>query len=592
MEYNINKNNRKGENDYSISSLIVIIIVGIIAGIPIIINGFWTVLHDSCYHSVWYINFVQQFFKGELYPRWLMDMNYGLGSPAFFYYPPIPYYFTSIFYPFVKNDPAGWHQLGLGSTLSLLISGIGFWFWIKNYVSSIASLISALFYVIAPYHLADDLYIRGAYAELWAFCWLPFIFYGIDIISNNNKYGIILVAVSYGLLVTTHLPTTLLFSAFPLLYSLIKSKYVHKYKYSLYTFISMLWGISLASIYIIPALTMQKYVDIKELTNHPNLSYENNFIFNGLYFGEDKFRSDLFLHIIITAGIGILSIIITLIQKDRSISLLMPMLWYINLCITIYIMTPFSKILWDYIPKLKYVQFPWRATSILTITASVLLAYGIQSMRKNASIYNKMLDIILLLFIGTAIWCDLNTIKRYYNRKPNSPVELLLSQQDLPEYRTIWRKTTLINITDNININNNIDIKNKFTDGIIPVLPRTIVKRENYAAVVLKNGSGTISIEDWQPRHINIRLNVNSLTKCEISRFYYPGYQAKINGRPIEILPSNPNGFLYVVVPNGYRELDIKLSYMLPEILGIIISLLAICVMIMYYIYIRVYCKH
>ena len=33
-----------------------------------------------------------QLWSGELYPRWLLGMNSGFGSPTFFVYGPLPYY--------------------------------------------------------------------------------------------------------------------------------------------------------------------------------------------------------------------------------------------------------------------------------------------------------------------------------------------------------------------------------------------------------------------------------------------------------------------------------------------------------------------
>ncbi len=45
--------------------------------------------HDFPFHLKWANHFSKQIWTGELYPRWLQDMNAGLGSPAFFFYPPI-----------------------------------------------------------------------------------------------------------------------------------------------------------------------------------------------------------------------------------------------------------------------------------------------------------------------------------------------------------------------------------------------------------------------------------------------------------------------------------------------------------------------
>ena len=88
----------------------IIVMFGLIATIPVmssrILYG-----HDILYHLAFSKSFLEQFWNGDLYPRWMLQMNNGFGSPSFFFYPPIPYYFTSLFNPFFSNDIYGWNQL-------------------------------------------------------------------------------------------------------------------------------------------------------------------------------------------------------------------------------------------------------------------------------------------------------------------------------------------------------------------------------------------------------------------------------------------------------------------------------------------------
>ena len=76
------------------------------------------------YHLKWSKHFVEQFWQGDVYPRWLINMNDGLGSPTFFFYAPIPYYFSSLFHPLFPNDTSGWFQLSLSTSLAMVASGI------------------------------------------------------------------------------------------------------------------------------------------------------------------------------------------------------------------------------------------------------------------------------------------------------------------------------------------------------------------------------------------------------------------------------------------------------------------------------------
>lgn len=46
--------------------------------------------HDLFHHLLSGHFFAVQLWQGELYPRWLMEMNGAFGSPVFFFYPPCP----------------------------------------------------------------------------------------------------------------------------------------------------------------------------------------------------------------------------------------------------------------------------------------------------------------------------------------------------------------------------------------------------------------------------------------------------------------------------------------------------------------------
>jgi uncharacterized membrane protein len=85
-------------------NLTVITLTGVIITFPSLIFGFPGGGHDSTAHLAWFRQFSEQFWGGELYPRWLINDNSGLGSPVFFYYGPIPYLISSFLTPYGAPD--------------------------------------------------------------------------------------------------------------------------------------------------------------------------------------------------------------------------------------------------------------------------------------------------------------------------------------------------------------------------------------------------------------------------------------------------------------------------------------------------------
>src|ERR1700730_16382153 len=184
--------------------ILVISAAGLIFTIPPLIYGIPFFSDDGVsQHALWYIHFSTQLWAGDLYPRWLMGMNEGLGSPVFYYYPPVPVFLTSLLKPFFPDDLYGWHQLGLSASLALIASGFSAYLWLKDLTGRTSALLAAVLYMATPYHLAADLYIRGSFAEYWAFVWMPLVLFFAHRIVSGDKLAVAGLAVSYALLLIT-----------------------------------------------------------------------------------------------------------------------------------------------------------------------------------------------------------------------------------------------------------------------------------------------------------------------------------------------------------------------------------------------------
>src|SRR5258706_4376029 len=162
---------------------IVIILAGCLLTLPIIIFGIPFHSDDSLLHTSWYIHFSEEFWSGDLYPRWLVGMNDGLGSPVFFYYPPIPYFLTSMIQPLFQNDPLGFYQLGISASFATILSGLFAYLWLKRTVDESSALIAAVLYMAGPFNFAAHLFIRFVFAGYWGGFLLPLVlcfFFGIS----------------------------------------------------------------------------------------------------------------------------------------------------------------------------------------------------------------------------------------------------------------------------------------------------------------------------------------------------------------------------------------------------------------------------
>ena len=200
----------KGGKEWALVPLVLALASALLV-LPIWLQG-GTQGHDLFHHLLSGHYFARQLWQGELYPRWLMAMNGGFGSPTFFFYPPLPYYVSALFAgPGAHPQQAIYPLLG-SATLALLLSGVFAYLWLRATTPPGRALAASLLYLALPYHVAMDLYARFALAEFWAFAWAPLILLGQDLAHRGRPQGLPLLILGLALLALL----TLLFGVRPL----------------------------------------------------------------------------------------------------------------------------------------------------------------------------------------------------------------------------------------------------------------------------------------------------------------------------------------------------------------------------------------
>jgi hypothetical protein len=198
---------------------LMLVLFGLIVSWPVLVHGFPDLSNDGGDHARWDSHFAAQFWQGELYPRWLSNVSGGLGGASLYFYPPLQSFAASLFWPFVHGwDPYGWFISGYACVLATVLAGIAAFIWLRSFLGIGSALFGAVVYMIAPYHLAIDLYNRGAAAEYWIFVWLPLLMLAAGGIASNSRYSTASLGVCYALCVYSHASVAASSAALPLAY--------------------------------------------------------------------------------------------------------------------------------------------------------------------------------------------------------------------------------------------------------------------------------------------------------------------------------------------------------------------------------------
>jgi uncharacterized membrane protein len=362
-------------------AVLIVIIFAVLASRTLLFQKGYFVMHDDL-QMMRQLQMEKCFDDGQIPCRWVTDMGYGYGFPLFNFYPPLPYLIGEgirlLGFSFVNT-------VKIVFALSIVLSGITMCMLAKEFFGRIGGVLSAVFYIWAPYH-AVDVYVRGAMNESWALVWFPLIFlysYRL-IISQKDKLArnLVLLSLSYSLLLMSHNLMVLIFTPFLAFWVLLHLWRERSWSRIPQLILSGIFALGLAAFFTVPALAENQYTQVAGvLTGYFN--YLGHFVsLNQLLFSRfwgyggsawmtvnDGMSFSIgHLHWILSLLIfGFLIIRAVLhIHKLRDDKLLIVTTFMIIVgWFSVFLTHSRSTFIWQTIPFLRYTQFPWR---FLTIT--------------------------------------------------------------------------------------------------------------------------------------------------------------------------------------------------------------------------------
>ncbi|MGL4205263.1 MAG: 6-pyruvoyl-tetrahydropterin synthase-related protein [Aeromonadaceae bacterium] len=510
--------------------------------------------HDILHHLIFSHHFTEQFWQGELYPRWLQNMNGGLGSPTFFFYAPLPFWATALLSAPLWIDGNSTYPLVLSATLALMASGLTAYLWLKSLTTPRHAMICALIYMVLPYHLLVDLYMRFAFAEFWSFVWMPLILYHSRHLALGARSTLAL-ALCLALLIMTHLPSFLLFLPVVLGHALFVPSRRYRLCSLLHHMLACALGAGLAALYWLPALTTQHYVSMPSMYTG-FLFYANSFLDSWPNFQHGwSFRRYLSFISVLTAVLGLCAWLVRqphpALQREHRF-------WLLVLLGALVMMWPISKPLWDWLPIVQKVQFPWRFGGVLTLAATALLALATtdQKGKLNPKIATCGWGVLALLLLSELL----------VGIRPMllQPVSAEISRQSLStsrsplEYRPRWVPPELFSFQQ----------IGRFAS--------------NTPKIASSQSDTRWKLLSWQARSITLQVSAPTATQLTLHQFYYPGWQANLeDGTPLPLNPTE-SGLLQLEVPAGSYGVSLMLARLPQEQAGIWLSALALLVALLW----------
>ncbi len=530
-----------------------IVVVALIACAPLLIEGAVDG-HSIEYNLVWLKHFSAQLAAGEWYPRWLMGMNRGAGSPVFFYYAPLPFYLSSLgvaLFPFLTLNA----QLAAGECLLIALSGIAFFIYARHRVASGTAAVAACLYMLLPYHFEIDLWLRQDLGELTIYICTPLILLFteklMDQPAGEQRGAIVGLAVAYAALMFSHLPSGLLFSI--CLGCYVGVRQLRRFsRLALQQFaIAIALGTALAAVYWVPALFTQQYIQTDKLWT-PYFDF-HRWLYPASSEQANPFTRRLITLINITTILFVLFSAMVWWQRGKAaVAKLLPA------CVLMgaawFLISPLSVLLWEHAPALWKVQFPWRVVLVMDFATAIAAMYALQGLREQAhpgrvAMLASAAGILLYCFVSADIK---NTIGPVDNaRAVTAGFYAVRDGLDAPEYTPPWSQLSPREIVSNDGLfDDQIDYNEK--DGVVHVV-------------------------EWSAREIELNVKLLRPTDLDIRQFYFPNWRIIADLHTALIpQPAKHTGLMRIRAPAGQYQLKLAMVPLLQEWIGGTISVIAL----------------
>ena len=257
------------------------------------------------------------------------------------------------------------------------------------------AMFAAALYTANPYHLVI-VYWRSAFAELLASCLLPVLLLMILKARENARLAVISLALVLAAAWLTNAPAAVMIHySFALLLSFFSWR-DRSPRLLLLGAVSITLGAGLAALYLFPAIYEQRWVNIADAVS-PGSRPQDNFLFMHTADPDhDRFNHLVSWVALAEIFITFLALFVGKLWRDEKGTIWNALAAWAITCSAL--MFSVSGVLWNLLPKLRFMQFPWRWMLCLSLVFSILVAVGVRRWWGRAVVYLAILVVIVFVW--------------------------------------------------------------------------------------------------------------------------------------------------------------------------------------------------
>lgn len=535
--------------------LFIILLLSFFAIRPLLHVGFFPIHDNTQVQRVFEMG--KSLTSGMLPVRWVQDLGYGYGYPIFTFYAPLAYYVGG-FFTLLSFSALLSAKLMFG--IGIILSGVTMYFLARSVWGEVGGMLSGLLYLFAPYH-ALDIYVRGDVSEFWAYAMLPLVVYGMVQSWKIGKFRyVVFGAIGFAGIILSHNLSAFMVTPFLVviagIFALLK-----KGKKRFFPLLVLGFGLLLAAFYFVPVPFEMKYTNVLSQVGGTNDFHRHFVCLSQLWYSPWGFGGSIPGCIDgISFALGKIYIILLLVC-----TLLLPYLFlrkkkeawfglvgFIGTLFSLFMLLPNSVALWNAIPQLAFLQYPWRFFVFVFFFLS-FSAGSILFLLDKKTKFVRVLQIVLFLGIVAIL---IGVQGKYFAPQ---------SYTDAPS--RFYTNTQTLRFTTS-----------KISDEY---MPKVFTKPQQSSQLpkqifMANNGIVKVTRDTTQEKDALVIMQKQGVLNINIA--YFPAWEVLVDGKKVHLQEGSIG--MWIILPEGKYTVRLRYVETPIELLGDMLTLAGIGILI------------
>jgi 6-pyruvoyl-tetrahydropterin synthase related domain len=515
--------------------------------------------HDFSFHAASWMDAAAQWRDGILFPRWADGANYGFGEPRFIFYPPLSWMFGA-----ALSFVVPWLYVpAVFIVLTQTLAGLSAFALGRRLLPQRGALFCAVCYTANPYALLI-VYMRSDFAEQLALVFFPVVILAAleltGAVQSNlgTPRRIVFLAVVFAAMWLANAPAGVIASYGLTVFLVWRAISQKSCRPLLYGATGLALGFGLAGFYLLPAAYEQRWVNISQALAS-GLQPAQNFLYAVI---PDQ-EHNAFNHI--ASNAAVLMMVLTGIfactsfprDKQSRSEPLTKAVWSVLLVLAItsaVLMVRVSAIFWTALPKLRFVQFPWRWMSLLAIPFACLIA-ATTARKATRRYWAVLLAAVLVAVLGcTAAWMVSRT---------------WWDSEDIPVLREAIDNDEGFEGVDEYDpqVDDHTSLPDKFA-------------RIKLLNAEQKSGVARIHVERWSAERKEIRITAREPVRVALRILNYPAWRVEVNDSLVIPERTQENGQMVLPLAVGSSHVVVRFTRTPDRTVGAAVTLASMLIVV------------